>query len=61
MAYNEKRKIASMRYIREHIKRVQVNYQLDEYARVKAYADARGETVSGLIKRAVREEMQRDN
>ena len=42
------------------IKRVPLDMQLTEYARVKDAATAAGETVNGYIKTAIRARMQAD-
>lgn len=47
-------------YHKEHIKRVPVNMQKEEYLRLKTAADASGKTVSGYIKEAIREKMERE-
>lgn len=60
MAYNEKTKKATLKYRAEHIRRIPVDMQIEEYEKVKAYARARGETLSGFVKRAIRETMQSD-
>ena len=46
-----------LKYAKEHLKRVPLDLQLDEYARLKAYTERTGETVNGFIKRAIREAM----
>ena len=47
-----------VQYKREHLKRVPLDLQLDEYAKVKAYTERTGETVNGFIKRAICETMK---
>lgn len=60
MAYNEKTKEATLKYRAEHIRRIPVDMQIEEYEKVKDYAQIRGETLSGFVKRAIRETMQSD-
>ena len=45
--------IYDMKYQKEKIKRVQVNYQLDDYNKVKAAADAANQPIATYIKQAV--------
>lgn len=45
--------IYDMKYQKEKIKRVQVNYQIDEYTKVKAAADQAGQPIATYIKQAV--------
>ena len=51
---------AQYRYNAAHLKRVPLDLQLAEYARVKDAATAAGETVNGYIKTAIRARMQAD-
>lgn len=60
MTYNAKSKEATLKYRAEHIKRVTLDLQVEEYNKIKKYSTERGETVSGFIKRAIRETMLSD-
>ena len=51
---------AQYKYNRTNLKRVPLDVQKEEYNRIKAHADTRGESVNGFIKRAIKEQMQRD-
>lgn len=57
MPTNEKKQQYDIQYKRDHIKRVPLDLQLEEYEQVKAYTESTGETVNGFIKRAIREAM----
>lgn len=59
MAYSESSKRATIKYQREHLKRIPLSIQNAEFERIKAAAVAAGESVNGFIKRAVRERMER--
>ena len=50
----ESKKKYDMEYEKTHIKRVPLHFQCADYDRVKAAADAAGETVSGYIKTAIK-------
>lgn len=58
--YTEKGYQASVKYKAQKIKRVPLDMQITEYEKVKAYAQAQGESVNGFIKQAIRERMERD-
>ena len=60
MAYTEQGYQASKKYKSEKIKRVPLDMQIADYERVKAAADAVGETVNGYIKRAIAERLERE-
>lgn len=60
MSVTESQKQASIRYAKEHIKRIPLDVQKEEYTRIQEHAAARGESVNGFIKRAISETMQRD-
>ena len=60
LAYSETAKKATYKYHAAKIKRVPLDMQLSDYARIKAAADSSGETVNGWIKRAIRERLARD-
>ena len=54
MARTEAQNRATYKYAKEHLKRIPLDVQLDEYAQIKAAADQAGESVNGFIKAAIR-------
>ena len=60
MATRDSQKRASIKYAKEHLKRVPLDMQLKDYEQVKAHAGTMGESVNGFIKRAIRETLERD-
>lgn len=60
MPITEKRKESMYEYARKNIKRVPLDVQKEQYERIKAAADAAGESVNGYIKRAIDERMERE-
>ncbi len=60
MSVSEAQKRAILKYNKEHIKRIPLDVQKEEYTRIQEHAAARGESVNGFIKRAISEAMQRD-
>ena len=60
MPMTEKRKESMYEYARKNIKRVPLDVQKEQYERIKAAADAAGESVNGYIKRAIDERMERE-
>lgn len=58
MSYNQKKREYNVSYTRTHIKRVPLEMQLWQYDRLKAAADAAGESVNGYIKKAIAMRMQ---
>ena len=50
---------ASMKYAKLHLKRVSLDLSKESYNQVKAYAESRGESTAGFIKRAISEAMKR--
>lgn len=60
MATSEKKKQYDLQYAKEKLKRIPLDVQKDEYVTIKAHADKQGESVSGFVKRAISETMQRD-
>lgn len=52
---------AQYKYNQANIKRVPLDMQRASYDAVKAHADANGESVNGFIKRAIQEQIRRDN
>lgn len=61
MPLSEKRKESMYRYAKENLKRIPLDVPKAEYEAIKAHSEARGESVNGFIKRAVKETMERDN
>lgn len=57
MTYNESRKKSAYAYKAKNVRRIPLDVQNDEYDRIKASADAVGESVNGYIKTAVRNRM----
>lgn len=51
---------ATYKYAKEHLKRIPLDVQLDEYAQIKAAADQAGESVNGFIKAAIRARLAAD-
>ena len=60
MTYNEARKNASIKYNKEHQKRIPLSVKKELYEKIKAAADAAGESVNGYIKAAVLDRMERE-
>ena len=58
MAYNHKTARANEKYKKEHLKRVPLDMQKEEYAKMKAYCVERGLPVATFIKSCVRKEME---
>lgn len=57
MAYPKSQVKASLKYAKNHLKRIPFDVQKEEYDVIKAYAEAHGETVNGMIKRLLRQEI----
>lgn len=57
MSYNWKTARANEKYKKEHIKRVPLDMQNEEYAKLKAYCVERGLPVNTFIKACLRKEM----
>ena len=60
MARTEAQNRATYKYAKEHLKRIPLDVQLDEYAQIKAAADLAGESVNGYIKEAIRARLATD-
>lgn len=60
MGWKENKRKYDQRWIKENMKRIPLNLKNDEYEAFKAYVDQRGESMTGFIKRAMKEQMQRD-
>ena len=56
----EKKAQYDMAYAKERIKRIPLNVQHEQYAIIKSAADKAGETVSGYIKTAVAQRIERE-
>ena len=52
--------VAQYKYNKANLKRIPLDVQREEYNRIKAHADARGESVNGFIKRAINAQMASD-
>ena len=48
------------KYNKEHLKRVPLDMQLEEYNQLKQFVTDRGYTVNGFIKQAIREKLKRE-
>lgn len=59
MPLSDKRKESMYKYARENLKRIPLDVQKEQYDKIKAAAEAEGESVNGYIKRAVDERMER--
>ena len=59
-AYSKAKREYNVQYIKDNIKRVPLDVQKEQYERIKAAADAAGESVNGYIKRAIDERMARE-
>ncbi|MBR6902668.1 MAG: hypothetical protein IKN39_02115 [Clostridia bacterium] len=59
--YNENKKKYNMEYERTKIHRIPLNVQNAKYDEIKSHAEKQGETVNGFIKRAIDEQIKRDN
>lgn len=57
MAVNEKKAQYNIEYKKKNIKRIPLDVPKPKYEQIKAYADSKGETVNGFIKRAIDETM----
>ncbi len=61
MANSEKKTQYNLNYAKEKLKRIPLDVPKTKYEQIKAYADGKGETVNGFIKRVIDEAMERDN
>ena len=59
MTYSKAKQEYNVKYIKEKIKRIPLDVQREQYERIKAAADAAGESVNGYIKKAIEERMSR--
>ena len=60
MSITDQRKEYLYGYQTEKLKRIPLDVQKEQYERIKAAADAAGESVNGYIKRAIDERMERE-
>ena len=60
MGWKENKRVYDQKWIKEHMKRIPVNIKNEDYAIFKAHADSRNESMTGFIKRSMKEQMQRD-
>ena len=60
MSASEAQKRATMKYMKDKLKRIPLDVKKEEYAIIQEHAAARGESVRGFILRAISETMQRD-
>lgn len=61
MTYNEKTRDYSLKYAKDHLKRVPLDIPTEEYDRIKAAAESAGESINGYIKSAVRSRMESES
>lgn len=59
MAYSEAQNRANLKYIKNHVKQVNLMYKREDYEPVAQAAADAGEPVATYIKNAVRERMER--
>ena len=59
--YSKNKKRYNMEYERTRLHRIPLNVQNAKYDEIKAHADSRGEPVNTFIKRAIDEQIKRDN
>jgi hypothetical protein len=57
MAYSEAQKKATMKYMKEKLKRIPLDVRPDQYDAIKAYADSIGKPVNTVIKEIVFEKI----
>lgn len=60
MANSENKTKYNINYAKEKLKRVPLDVQKAKYEEIQAAAQSVGETVSGYIKKAIDERMERD-
>ena len=60
MSITDQRKEDLYGYQKEKLNRIPLDVQKEQYERIKAAADAAGESVNGYIKRAIDERMERE-
>ena len=61
MTYNEKAKIATLKYMKDKMKIINLRIKKDEYeAEIKPYIDRSGMPVATFIKAAIKEKIARD-
>ena len=61
MTSTDAQKRASMKYAKTHLKRIPFDVKIEEYERIKAAADAAGESVRGFILKATLDRIEKMN
>ena len=60
MAYDEKSKERTMRYMKEKRDKLTLNLPLGDKERYKAYAESKGKSLTGLIVELIEADIERD-
>lgn len=60
MAYTQAGNKATQKYVREHLDRIEIREEKGYRDKIKAAADAAGQSVNAYILQAVEERMQRE-
>ena len=60
MAYDEKSKERTMRYMKEKRDKLTLNLPLGDKERYKAHAERKGKSLTGLIVELIEEDIERD-
>lgn len=61
MPTSESQRKAEYKYKKQSIKRIPLDVQIGKYDEIKAHSEKQRETVNGFIKRAIDEQIIRDN
>ena len=61
MPYNKSAYLASKKYKEKNIKRIPLDVQIDMYQEIRNAAEAKGESVNGFVKTAIRERLDRED
>ena len=61
MAKSEAQKRADAKYRKSKVKRVPLDLLIADYEVIKGYANDTGQSVNGLIKKALHNELKKDN
>ena len=59
MAYNEKSKERTMRYMKEKREKLTLNLPLGDKDRYKAHAESKGKSLTGLIVKLLEDDIQK--
>lgn len=51
----------SIRYAKEHYKRIPLDLRLDDYEKLKEFVSENGETINGFIKRIIQETIEKNS